>query len=238
MSRICVSIPTYNEIENLRELLERLISFFTSRAKDAWILVVDDSSPDGTGQLAEEFASKHSNVRVIHRPEKRGIGSAYKDAFKEALADTETDIVLEMDADLSHDPVDIEGLVKGLEEFDVSVGSRYVPGGRIVGWSRWRRLVSWGGNTLARLSLRLGVKDATSGFRAYRRRVLESIDCSHVRTEAYAFQVEMLFRSKKSGFKVGEVPIVFRERARGRSKLSRSDVWDFLKTVLSIRFRG
>lgn len=237
MTRICIVIPTYNERESLCKLVPSLQEVFQSNRMDGWILIVDDSSPDGTGEVAERFASEYGNVAVIHRNGKLGIGSAYKEGFRMALADLQTEVIVEMDADLSHDPVYLPQIVlTATQSGGVALGSRYVEGAGIVGWSRRRRLVSWGANALARVMLGLDVRDATSGYRAYTRGALEKAGYSDAATKAYAFQEEMLHRCAREGISIEEVPIVFYERRVGKSKLTKADMLDFLKTLIRLRF--
>ena len=237
MTRVCVAVPTYNERENLPKLVTSLLHVFEDHDIDGWLLIIDDSSPDGTGEIADALTVEYSNVRVIHRQGKLGIGSAYKDAFDTALMDQETGIVVEMDADLSHDPVYLPSIVRAAEDSGgIGLGSRYVRGGRIVGWSRRRRIVSWGANLLARAVLGLRVKDATSGYRAYTREALTKVGYLDAGTKAYAFQVEMLHRCARNKLSVEEVPITFYERQLGKSKLAKGDMLDFLGTILRLRF--
>lgn len=237
MSRVYVAIPTYNERENISKLIPSLFRVFQENAIDGSVLIVDDSSPDGTGDLAETLSKKHRNLRVIHREGKLGLGSAYKDAFREALADSDAELIVEMDADLSHDPIYLPSILEGCQRSGgVCLGSRYTEGGRIVGWSTRRRIVSWGANFLARTILGLHVKDATSGYRAFARDALTKTGYLDAGTKAYAFQVEMLFRCAREKFSIEEVPITFYERQLGKSKLSSGDMLDFLKTLLRIRF--
>lgn len=237
MTRVYVAVPTYNERETLPELVTLLLRVFRDNGIDGRVLVVDDSSPDGTGEIADMFAAKHMDVEVIHRKAKLGIGGAYKDAFDRALKEAQTHVVVEMDADLSHDPMYLPSIVRACEDSGgVGLGSRYVEGGRVVGWSKRRRIVSWGANFLARAILGLQVKDATSGYRAYSREALTKIGYLEAGTKAYAFQVEMLHRCRRRGFPIEEVPITFYERRVGKSKLGRGDVLDFLKTILRLRF--
>lgn len=238
MSRVCVIIPTYNEARNLSKLVPSLLQLFQSNRMDAWILIVDDASPDGTGDVADDFAAHHSNVVVIHRKAKLGIGGAYKEGFSKALADQGTQVIVEMDADLSHDPIYLPQIVQAAERcHGVGLASRYVEGGRIVGWSKSRQMVSWGANFLVRTIVGLPVKDATSGYRAYDRTALEKARYLDAGTKAYAFQVEMLHRCARHGFPIEEVPITFYERQVGKSKLTRSDMIDFLRTAFRLGFR-
>ena len=237
MSRVCVTIPTYNEHESISKLIPTLLRVFQDNGIDGWVLVVDDSSPDGTGDVVEALSREHMNIRVIHRKGKLGLGSAYKDAFREALMDRNTDFVVEMDADLSHDPVYLSAILQGAQRSGgVGLGSRYVKGGRIVGWPWRRKVVSWGANFLTRVILGLPVKDATSGYRAFTRDALTKIGYAEAGTKAYAFQVEILYRCRRQSLSIEEVPITFYERQLGESKLSGGDMFDFLKTLLRLRF--
>ena len=237
MPRVCVTIPTYNERKSISKLIPAVLRIFHDNGIDGWMLVVDDSSPDGTGDVVDALSQEHANVRVIHRKGKLGIGSAYKDAFRQALTDRDTDLIVEMDADLSHDPTYLPAILQAARRSGgVGLGSRYVEGGGIVGWSPKRKLVSWGANFLTRVILRLPVKDATSGYRAYTRDALTKIGYADAGTKAYAFQEEMLYRCRQRGVAIEEVPITFYERQLGKSKLSGADMFDFLKTVLRLRF--
>lgn len=233
--KTCVVIPTYNERQNLAQLIDELERVAFEQKASLRVLVVDDQSPDGTGELADELAAKFGNIIVVHRSEKTGLGSAYKDGFRKALDDLGSEIVFEMDADLSHNPTHIPAFLAKLQEgFDVVVGARYIPEGRIVGWNLRRKLTSWGGNFLTKTLLGLKAHDATSGYRAYTAKVLRSIDMDTVRSEGYAFQVEMLFRCARRGFRIGEVPITFVDRVRGKSKLSSKEIFSFVARVLRL----
>lgn len=238
MSRVCITVPTYNERENISKLIAALLRVLADGKIDGRILVVDDSSPDGTGVIVEALSKEHKNLRVVHREGKLGLGSAYKDAFREALMDDTIGVVVEMDADLSHDPVHLPAILQAAQRSGgVGLGSRYVKGGRIVGWPMRRKVVSWGANFLTRVILGLPVKDATSGYRAFTRDALARIGYSDAGTKAYAFQVEILFRCVQQNLSIEEVPITFYERQLGKSKLSSGDMFDFLKTVLRLRFK-
>jgi dolichol-phosphate mannosyltransferase len=208
-------LPTYNEAENVEPLVE------AARAKlppSAQILIVDDNSPDGTGEIADRLAERHENVRVLHRARKEGLGPAYIAGFRAALAGG-AGLVLEMDSDFSHDPAYLPRLLEAAKRADVALGSRYVAGGGVSDWGPLRRAVSRGGSAYARLVLGVGVRDLTGGFKCFRREVLEAIDLDAISTRGYAFQVEMTYRAIRLGFKVIEVPIVFRERRVGTSKM-------------------
>lgn len=208
-------LPTYNEAENVEPLVE------AARAKlppSAQVLIVDDRSPDGTGAIADRLAERHGNVEVLHRPRKEGLGPAYIAGFRRALAEG-AGLVLEMDADFSHDPAYLPRLLEAATRADLVLGSRYVPGGGVSDWGPLRRAVSRGGSSYARRVLGVDVRDLTGGFKCFRREVLEAIDLDQISTRGYAFQVEMTFRAIRLGFKVVEVPIVFRERRVGSSKM-------------------
>ncbi|TMK58362.1 MAG: polyprenol monophosphomannose synthase [Actinobacteria bacterium] len=208
-------LPTYNEAENVEPLVD------AARAKlppGAQVLIVDDSSPDGTGEIADRLAAQHENVAVLHRPRKEGLGPAYIAGFRAALAGG-AGLVLEMDADFSHDPAYLPRLLEAAKRADVVLGSRYVAGGGVSDWGPLRRAVSRAGSTYARLVLGVDVRDLTGGFKCFRREVLEAIDLDQISTRGYAFQVEVTYRAIRLGFKVVEVPIVFRERRVGSSKM-------------------
>jgi dolichol-phosphate mannosyltransferase len=199
------------------------------------ILVVDDNSPDGTGQVADAIAAREPRVHVLHRPGKEGLGKAYLAAFAWALA-RDYGLVLEMDCDFSHDPRHLPAMLARAGEADLVLGSRYVPGGGTVNWGLGRRIISRGGSLYARTILGLPVRDLTGGFKCFRREVLEAIDLASVECTGYAFQIELTFRAFRRGFRIAEVPIVFADRRVGRSKMSRRIVLEALRKVWSIRF--
>jgi dolichol-phosphate mannosyltransferase len=211
-----VCIPTYNERENLEPMVAALLERLDP---DDRILVIDDSSPDGTGELADRLASEHRRVAVLHRPVKDGLGPAYLAGFRRALADR-SELVLEMDCDFSHDPDDVPRLIAAAADADLVLGSRYVRGGRIENWGQLRRLVSRAGSLYAQALLWSPVHDLTGGFKCYRRRVLETIDLDAVSARGYAFQIETTYRAVRAGFRVLEVPITFVDRRAGTSKMS------------------
>jgi len=214
-------LPTYNESENLAALVGAARAALAPAATDGYrILVVDDSSPDGTGRIADELASEHDEVSVLHRPGKQGLGRAYLAGFDAALTNG-AGHVLEMDSDFSHDPADLPRLLAATQgAADLALGSRYVDGGGVTEWNATRRALSRGGCWYARTVLGLAVRDLTGGFKCFRREVLEAIDLPSVRSQGYAFQVELTYRAVKRGFRVVEVPIVFHERREGASKMS------------------
>jgi dolichol-phosphate mannosyltransferase len=210
-----VVVPTYNEITNLPLLVAGLMEQPNLR-----LLVVDDQSPDGTGDLADRLASEHAGrIRVLHRTGHRGLGRSYVDGLKEALREP-VDVVCQMDADLSHDPVQIPALIAASDQHDVVIGSRYVPGGTIVNWPLRRRLLSRFANLYVRAVTRLVVRDCTSGYRCWRREALASLPLDRLTSDGYAFLVEMLYAAARRGCRLTEVPITFVERRRGESKLS------------------
>ena len=212
-----IIIPTYNERENLRPLLDAV--FAHAPATD--ILIVDDNSPDGTGQLADQMAESDTRIHVLHRAGKLGLGTAYIAGFKYAIAHT-YDAAFEMDADFSHDPRYLPDFLTAIEHADLVIGSRYVRGGSTPNWSFTRKFISGGGNTYARFMLGLPVHDCTAGYRCYRREVLEAIDLDSVQSQGYAFQVELAYRVLKKGFRIVEIPITFMDRRVGKSKMSRT----------------
>jgi dolichol-phosphate mannosyltransferase len=214
-------LPTYNEAENLEAIVGAAREALAPAAPDGYrILVVDDSSPDGTGRIADELAEAHDEVSVLHRPGKGGLGRAYIAGFDAALSGG-AGHVMEMDSDFSHDPADLARLLAAVREgADLALGSRYVEGGGVTEWHAMRRAVSRGGCWYARMTLGLDIRDLTGGFKCFRREVLEAIDLPTVRSQGYAFQVELTYRTVLRGFRVVEVPIVFHERREGASKMS------------------
>jgi dolichol-phosphate mannosyltransferase len=232
---VVVIIPTYNELDNLEDIVSR-----TRRAvPDADILVVDDNSPDGTGELAEKFALADDHVRVLHRTQKAGLGAAYLAGFDWALG-RGYEVLVEMDADGSHDPAELPAILAALADADLAVGSRWVTGGTVRNWPRSREILSRGGNAYARIMLRLSVHDATGGYRAYRAATLRRIGLHEVRSQGYCFQIELTLRTARAGLTIAEVPITFTERARGTSKMSRAIVAEALwrVTVWSLTGHG
>jgi len=231
MNRALVCIPTYNERENIEAITLAVLQ--ADPRVD--ILVVDDNSPDGTGQIADGLAAKNSRVRVLHREKKEGLGRAYLAAFRWALAEGYT-YVIEMDADFSHDPRYLPGLLDAAEAgADLVLGSRYVTGGGTVNWGIGRQLLSRGGSLYARTILGVGIRDLTGGFKCFHRRVLETIDLDSVQSSGYSFQIELTYRTLRHGFTVREVPIIFEDRRVGHSKMSKKIFAEALTMVWKLR---
>ncbi len=226
-----IIIPTYNELENLRPLLKEVFAY----APETDVLIVDDNSPDGTGKLADELHEEDVHIHVLHRPGKLGLGTAYIAGFKYAL-EHDYDAAFEMDADFSHDPRYLPNFLKAIEQADLVIGSRYIPGGDTPNWSIMRRLISGSGNIFARFMLGIPVQDCTAGFRCYRREVLQGINLDTVQSQGYAFQVEMAYRVVTYGFKIVETPIIFKDRRVGKSKMSRKIIIEAFSYVLRTRF--
>jgi dolichol-phosphate mannosyltransferase len=224
-----VCLPTYNELENLEPMLRALGD------KDVRVLVIDDNSPDGTGELADRLAQELGYVDVLHRETKEGLGPAYLAGFRRALSDG-AELVLEMDCDFSHDPNDVPRLLAAVEGgADLALGSRYVPGGGVRNWGLVRRVISAGGSLYARVLLGVKVRDLTGGFKCYRRRALEAIDLDAIETKGYAFQIETTYRVLRAGFEVVEVPITFADREVGGSKMSKAIVAEAIWKVPGLR---
>jgi dolichol-phosphate mannosyltransferase len=215
VERTVMVIPTYNEIDNLADVVERV----RRSTPHVDVLVVDDASPDGTGDLADRLAAVDPQVRVLHRPRKEGLGAAYGDGFRVAL-DAGYDLIGEMDADGSHQPEQLPRLLDAIADADVVIGSRWVPGGSVVNWPWHRVVLSRAGNLYARVLLGIGVRDATAGFRVYRREALEKVHLERVQSLGYVFQVELVYRTLSAGLTVREVPIEFVERVLGDSKMT------------------
>jgi dolichol-phosphate mannosyltransferase len=228
-----VILPTYNEVENLERIVAAVLEQLPGSGR---VLVVDDNSPDGTGELADQLAASNGSISVLHRRNKEGLGPAYLAGFRVAL-DGGAQRIVEMDADFSHDPTYLPKLIGAADHFDLVIGSRYVPGGGVTDWGPMRRFISRGGSSYARLALGVPIRDLTGGFKCFRREVLEAINLETIEARGYAFQVETTYRAIRAGFRVVEIPIVFKDRADGTSKMSRSIVAEAIWRVPAMRFR-
>lgn len=234
-----IVIPTYNEAENIEKLIKKI---FSLKIDGLEIIIVDDNSPDGTADIVDRIQNAdnrihdchYSQIHLIKRSKKTGLGSAYITGFKKAL-DIGADYIFEMDADFSHDPDDLPTLLQAAQTADLVIGSRKIPGGKIIGWGWNRKLTSNGAMWFSRLLLKLKTKDVTSGFRCFRRRVLETIPLDEIKSNGYAFQEEMLYRVQKAGFKIAETPVTFIDRRAGKSKLSKKDIIEFFLIILKLK---
>jgi dolichol-phosphate mannosyltransferase len=229
-------LPTYNEAENIERLVRAALPQLESTGREHTILVVDDGSPDGTGEIADRLAAELAPVRVLHRPEKKGLGRAYLAGFEVALAGG-AELILEMDSDFSHDPADLPRLIAAADAADLVLGSRYVPGGGVENWGAVRRALSRGGSWYAQILLGVSVRDLTGGFKCFNRRVLEAIDREGVHADGYGFQIELTYRAVQAGFTVAEVPILFRERREGQSKMTAKIALEAVWKVPALRLR-
>jgi dolichol-phosphate mannosyltransferase len=223
-----VCLPTYDERENVERMVRTLVGLGVR------VLVIDDNSPDGTGEIADRLAEELEDVSVLHRPQKQGLGPAYLAGFRRALDDG-ADLVLEMDCDFSHDPADVSRLIGAAEDADVVLGSRYVPGGRVGNWGPLRRFISRGGSLYAQIILGLPIRDLTGGFKCYRRAVLEALPLDEIDSKGYAFQIETTYRALRKGFRVREIPITFVDREKGGSKMSKAIVVEGVWKVPALR---
>jgi dolichol-phosphate mannosyltransferase len=226
--RAVICLPTYNERENLERMVRALGEHGVS------VLVIDDNSPDGTGELADRLAQELDCVSVLHRARKQGLGPAYLDGFRHALGEG-AELILEMDCDFSHDPADVPRLIAAVERADLVLGSRYVDGGSVRNWGLLRRLVSAGGSAYARWVLGVDVRDLTGGFKCYRRAVLETIELDAITSRGYAFQIETTYRAIRAGFRIAEIPITFVDRLQGGSKMSKAIVAEAIWKVPALR---
>ncbi len=233
MPRTLVVTPTYNEAENIQKLIESVLS----QHSDIEILVVDDNSPDGTQAIVERMHSNNPRIHLMKRARKMGLGTAYVAGFKYAI-EKKFDYILEMDADFSHNPNDIPNFLEKIQEYDVVLGSRYIGGVRILNWPIRRLILSYGASLYTRIITGLPIKDATGGFKCFRRNVLEAINLDSIKSNGYAFQIEMNFKAWKKGFKIFELPIIFIDRTSGQSKMSKKIVYEAVFLVWKLKFRS
>ncbi|MEG8948081.1 polyprenol monophosphomannose synthase [Rosettibacter firmus] len=228
-----IIIPTYNELDNIQELIPNILEKYP----DVNILIVDDNSPDGTANYVDELSKKDSRVKLIKREKKLGLGTAYVEGFKYML-NNGYDVAIQMDADYSHDPKEIKNFLKKIKDYDVVIGSRYINGVRVINWPIRRLLLSYFANLYTRIITGMPIKDATGGFKCFRRKVLESINLDNIHSNGYSFQIEMNFIAWKKKFKITEIPIVFVERTQGSSKMSKKIVYEAIFMVWKLRLRG
>jgi dolichol-phosphate mannosyltransferase len=236
MSGPWLVLPTYNEAENAERMIDAATRSLALASPEHRLLVVDDNSPDGTGDIADRLAAERDDVEVLHRPGKEGLGRAYLAGFAHALAGG-ADLVMEMDADFSHDPADIPRLIEATADADLVLGSRYMPGGGVEGWAWHRELLSRGGCRYARVLLGVPVRDLTGGFKCFRREVLETLDLDEIHADGYGFQIEMTYRAIRAGFRVKEIPITFRDRVAGTSKMHGRIAAEAVWKVPTLRWR-
>lgn len=230
MPKACIIIPTYNERDNLRKLAEQILQ----QDPSLHLLIVDDNSPDGTGQLADTLAAEEPRITVLHRPAKLGLGSAYRDGFRKAMKQG-ADLMIEMDADFSHDPTILPLFLEQIKQYDLVIGSRYLNGISVVNWPLRRLMLSYFANWYTRKITGLTIKDCTSGFKCFRRTLIERIDLDRVRSDGYSFQIEMHFRSAELGARICEVPIIFIDRRAGQSKMSKKIVREAVLMVWKLK---
>jgi dolichol-phosphate mannosyltransferase len=228
-----IIIPTYNELENIR----RIIPDILGRYDETDILIVDDNSPDGTGVFIEQLTNESDRIKLIKRPGKMGLGTAYIQGFKYALQNG-YDYIFEMDADYSHDPKEIRNFLDAIKNYDLVLGSRYKTGVNVINWPMRRLMLSYFANSYTRFVTGLPVRDATGGFKCFRRKVLESIDLDSIKSNGYAFQIEMTFKAFKKGFRIIEIPIIFVDRFHGTSKMSKKIVREAVLMVWKLRIRS
>ena len=230
-----LTIPTYNEAENIVKLINKI---FSLGIEGLGILVIDDNSPDGTADLVKDLQKKFEDkLHLLQREGKLGLGSAYIEGFTKAL-ELGADYIFEMDADFSHDPEDIPKMLEEVQDADLVIGSRKIPGGKVIGWGWTRKLMSNGAMWFSRLLLGLEVRDVTAGFRCFKSKVLKAVELDKIKSDGYAFQEELLYRTQKKGFKIIEIPVVFIDRQEGKSKLSKSDILEFFWIMIKLKVKG
>lgn len=230
-----IIIPTYNELDNIQKLIPDILERYSDIPLD--ILIVDDNSPDGTGEYVSNLSKTNERIKILEREKKLGLGTAYIAGFKYALANN-YDYIFEMDADYSHDPKEIRNFLKAIKTHDLVLGSRYVSGVNVINWPMSRLLLSYFANIYTRLITGLPVKDATGGFKCFRKEVLRSINLDNIKSNGYAFQIEMTFKAWKKGFRIGEISIIFIDRVKGNSKMSKKIVREAVTMVWKLRLRS
>ena len=231
--RVLVAIPTYNEISNVRNIVEAVLA----ASEAAEVLVIDDNSPDGTGRAADEMAGANPRVHVLHRPGKMGLGSAYIEGFRYAI-DRGYDLIFEMDADFSHDPAEIPRFLEAAKDYDVVIGPRYIDGIRILNWPLKRLMLSYFASVYARMVTGLKLQDTTGGYKCFRREALMKLDLSRIHSDGYSFQIEMNFLCQKKGFRLKEIPIIFADRRHGSSKMNKGIILEALAVVWLLKIKS
>lgn len=236
--KLAIIIPTYNEKENLPSLIEEIIGEVKKIAEKFFIIIMDDASPDGTGQIAEELNKKHGNITVVHRQTKLGLGSAYREGFRLALDRFDPDFIVQMDADYSHDPKEIPQMLQKIQGYDFAVASRHMVGSAVVGWSAYRKILHATAGAFASICGRIKISDPTSGFRIFKKNTLNSIDFSKIKSNGFAFQIEILCLLKRMGFKRFEFPTRFVNRKKGKSKMNVNETVQFIRTCIYLLIKS
>ena len=231
--KLAVVIPTYNEKETIQSLIEKLFSEIKPIVDELHVVIIDDSSPDGTANIVTDLSDKFQKISLIQRPTKLGLGAAYKDGFNHVLEKIDSDLIVQMDADHSHNPLEIVTMLQEIEGYDFVVASRHMPNSSIVGWGVGRQMTHSFAGIIARISARIDIKDSTSGFRMFKRETLQSIEFDKIESDGFAFQIEMLYQLKQKGFRGLEMPTIFVNRKSGKSKMGGTEIMQFIKTCFS-----
>ena len=231
--KLAVVIPTYNEKETIQSLIEKLFSEIKPIVDELHVVIIDDSSPDGTANIVTDLSDKFQKISLIQRPTKLGLGAAYKDGFNHVLEKIDSDLIVQMDADHSHNPSEIVTMLQEIEGYDFVVASRHMPNSSIVGWGVGRQMTHSFAGIIARISARIDIKDSTSGFRMFKRETLQSIEFDKIESDGFAFQIEMLYQLKQKGFCGLEMPTIFVNRKSGKSKMGGTEIMQFIKTCFS-----
>ena len=231
--KLAVVIPTYNEKETIQILIEKLFSEIKPIVDELHVVIIDDSSPDGTANIVTDLSDKFQKISLIQRPTKLGLGAAYKDGFNHVLEKIDSDLIVQMDADHSHNPSEIATMLQEIEGYDFVVASRHMPNSSIVGWGVGRQMTHSFAGIIARISARIDIKDSTSGFRMFKRETLQSIEFDKIESDGFAFQIEMLYQLKQKGFRGLEMPTIFVNRKSGKSKMGGTEIMQFIKTCFS-----
>ena len=231
--KLAVVIPTYNEKETIQILIEKLFSEIKPIVDELHVVIIDDSSPDGTANIVTDLSDKFQKISLIQRPTKLGLGAAYKDGFNHVLEKIDSDLIVQMDADHSHNPSEIVTMLLEIEGYDFVVASRHMPNSSIVGWGVGRQMTHSFAGIIARISARIDIKDSTSGFRMFKRETLQSIEFDKIESDGFAFQIEMLYQLKQKGFRGLEMPTIFVNRKSGKSKMGGTEIMQFIKTCFS-----